>query len=222
MSLLSQVNHHNKNGVYKVNLSKVNRDFLNLDSSFVWANTSDIDLNINFSIDNVAGQIISLGEYNNSDTGWLSIVNDSSSVFLVSIYLPSDPAPTTSFNVTSDIIYGSDNNISIVNREVFVNTVSQGSLSEVALNIDVNGSTRRGMVGNSSYVIFSPGGEDTGYYFMDGSIYNFTIDNKYYNLNEKGGFRFYGSDNTSVVFGSLETSNASGLTYVNGTMKEKI
>ncbi len=208
MGLFSQVNHHHKNGEYKNNFVKSNLDYINIDKSFVWANVSDIDLELTFDIDFVVSSPMTIGEYNHGSTGFLQTFINTSGILTVATYLPSTPDYDSL--VTVQLLESQPNVLRIFNREVFLNEILIGALDEAATNIDVNGTTRRTWIGAGTW--------NPSYYSL-GSFYNVILNNELFPLDEKSGYRVYGNKGS---FGTRVTSNAGGLTYINSNMIEKI
>ena len=180
-------------GTYKKVLTAANSDYIQTNQVFTWVNTSDINFSITFNTASTPyGEILQIGNYNDSNTGMVRLVNHSSGSVICWIYKKAS-ASTYDGAAFTTYTFGTEATITLLNRELKIDGVLVYTLGETNLDFDINGTTRAVVVGS---------GADG---FMSGYIKEFQVNGETFNLNEASGSTVYG-DNGSTA--TINTSHA--------------
>ena len=194
-----------KPGLYKNNVLEVNSDYLRIYDTLTWDNTHDVDFEVAFTINEGSTNlsIASFGRYNNASTGFVEVGYRNGNV-TVGFYSPQRTPAIVS--VIVPINYSlNDHTITVNNGEAFYNGVFISLFNNRVISVDTDTSVfGRVLLGGA---------------YLDGSIKNFSINGKYFALNEVRGVEFYSEDKTIV--GERITSHSGGLEYIEETMIQR-
>ena len=190
---------------YKDVLTAANSDYESIGKSFMWVQSSEIDIEFNINIGAYTGQdvIFSTGNVNSPSTGAVTLRrNNSNELRLVINGFSGSGIVGTPITAADGLI-----NIAIKNSDILVNGVSVATVPTLTINVD---SDALGVyVGKFTY-------QNSGY--LDGDVFNFTINGELFKPSGNG-LTYKGSNGTVVT---RNTSALDPVNYVNQTLIQKI
>ena len=182
-------------------LTAANYDTINFNQVINWVNTSDIDFSVTLSVEDLPyGEIFNVGEFNSPDTGLFRMVNFGTNQIIIWIYQKN--SVSTIDGAVIPLPYGSKGVVTVLNREIRLDGNLVYTLGEHVLDIDMNGTTRKAIIGSSM---------DTPE-ISSKTIYECSLDSESYYFNEGNNFTSIGS-NGSIATG--QTSSADPVNYWN-------
>jgi len=178
----------------------VNLDYLEVNSSFVWENVSDISTEFIFNTEITTSNnyLFSVGLYNNPNTGSLfGRITSGGSLQLI-VRGKNDVA--NNIVTSNNVIFGEQNTILIDGLDVYLNSTKIGDFNEDLVEID------------SSFNAFKLGISEVGNAFYIGSFNGLILNSEQFQFREGQGITTTGSLGTQAT---INTANAGGTQYIN-------
>ncbi len=198
---MNGVEFYSSSAVYKLNFDAANQDNIEVSSSFIWNTNSDIDFEIEFETnDTLINTILDIGFSNNPNSGKIRLTYaDNTGFAQLLIWRPNDIFANYSLNL-GNLSANTKYLLKVNNSEIYLDGVLKGTISSTTFDID--SSIRHRLMFNTN-----------------GVIYNYNFNGETFPLNEGSGNTITGDNNT---VGTINTSNAAGIAYINANVWEEI